>query len=315
MRFIILIIVLLIAATAGYFTLQVAGGPSPSQKVVTQQEPKVEAVSVLVAREAIPVGTIITEEMLDKQPWPKHLLLDGFVLSGSPDDNLVGMVARSDFQAQEPIIKSKLANPNDANFIAAALPAGMRALTLEVDAISGVAGYIFPGDRVDVVLTHNIPQDVAGVRTSNLKAEYAESLLTDVLVLAVDVRPAVASKTGQQPQKEGKAPTNLTIAVSSEDVQKIRIAEKNGSLSLALRSLKDKEDASKAAPTSVDSITGAPVDSDSDSVIIIRGVTATESRLPSAMSSGAMPFPPGAMPSQIIMSAPPVAPPAPPPSN
>ncbi len=324
MRFIILIVILLIAAAAGYWTLQLAGGASQPQKVITQQEPQVEAVNIIVARSPISVGTVITEELLDQQPWPKHLLLDGFVRSDSVDSNLVGMVARSEFQAQEPLVKSKLANPNDGNFIAAALPSGMRALTLSVDAISGVAGYIFPGDRVDVVLTHNIPEDVAGARITNLKAEYAESLLSDVQVLAVDVRPQVAPKTGQPPQKENKAPTNITIAVTPEDAQKLRLAEKNGSISFALRSLKYRENGVKSKPTSVDAVTSAPVSGQrNDSVLIIRGITASESKLPTAAIAPpvfAPPsvVPPAALPPEMVppsMDPVPMAPPPPPPSN
>ena len=152
MRFVVLGAIVLFALVAGYASLQLAGKSTPQQVAPTQQA--ISVVDVLVAKQPIQIGTVITEEMVDKQPWPQHLLLDGFVVAGADATNIVGMVARSDFQEREPLITSKLGNPNDGNFLAAALGKGMRAVTLSVDAISGVAGYIFPGDRVDVLVTH-----------------------------------------------------------------------------------------------------------------------------------------------------------------
>lgn len=269
MRFIILIVVLVVAAAAGYFTLQMTAESQAPQQALAMQEPQVKAVNVLVARDMIPVGTVITEEMLDQQPWPKHLLLDGFVVSGTPDSNVVGMVARSDFQAQEPLNNNKLASATDANFIAASLPAGMRALTVAVDAISGVAGYVFPGDRIDVVITHNIPMEIEGIRRmSAARVGFSETLLSDVAVVAVDSRK-LPPRTDDKRQPDLKVPTNITLAVSPEDAQKVRLAEKNGSLSLVLRSLKDRENTDSVAPTEISSLVGG---ANSSTVIIVRGV-------------------------------------------
>lgn len=270
MRFIILIVIAILASAAGYFALQLAGEPQKPQQVVLGNEPQVEAVSVLVARQPIAVGTIITEEMIDQQPWPKHLLLEGFVLSGAPDSNLVGMVARSDFQAQEPLIRNKLASTADANFIAASLPSGMRAITLAIDAVSGIAGYVFPGDHVDVVLTHNIPNDMDQTRTNTVRMGFSETLLSGIKVVAVDSRTAKQQSGAEQnSQEQVKIPTNITLAVTPEDAQRIRLGEKNGTLSLVLRSLKDRESTDKVSATDVASLAAG---ANGNSVIIVRGV-------------------------------------------
>lgn len=271
MRFIILIVIVVVAAAAGYFALQLARNPQAPQQIITQQEPAVEATNILVARTHVPVGTIITEEMVDQQPWPKHLLLQGFIESGSPESDIVGSVARTEFQAQEPFNKDRLVDAKDANFIAASLPAGMRALTLAVDAISGVAGYIFPGDHVDLMLTHNIPNEIAEGRSNKVRMGYAETLLDDVTVVAVDSRTITPQNNDQRQQAEVKVPTNVTIAVTPEQAQQVRLAEKNGTLSLVLRSLEDRNNAGKPDPTEVTSLIGGTSSVD---VVIIRGVDA-----------------------------------------
>src|SRR5688572_9366146 len=130
MRFIILIIVIIVAVIAGFITLKLSGEGPPPQPTLSAAPAasEVRTVDVLVARVDIPVGAVIDDSMIDKQPWPEHLVLSGFVVSGTPEANLEGMVARSEFKAREPIIMTKLAKPNDASFLAAGLPRGMRAV-------------------------------------------------------------------------------------------------------------------------------------------------------------------------------------------
>ena len=134
MRILLIVLVVAVAAGAGYFILQGSTAPEPQPAPVAEQAPQVQAVNILVAREVVPIGTVITQEMVDQQPWPSHLVLDGFIVAGDGQTNVVGMVTRSELQVQEPLSIYKLANPNDANFIAAALPKDRRALTLQVDA-------------------------------------------------------------------------------------------------------------------------------------------------------------------------------------
>jgi len=240
MRFVALLVAAVIAVVAGIAALQMSGEKTPSQTPQTTastQNPSVSTVEVMVARQPIEVGTILEQAMIDKQPWPSHLLLDGFITSDNADANLVGKVARASFQANEPITRSKIANPNDPSFLAAALPEGMRAVTLATDAISGVAGYVFPGDRVDVILTHNIPNDIQvrtdkSVRQSN-KPDVAEILIANVRVLAVNVRQLSGKEAASS------TPSSITLEVAEKDAQSVRLAEKVGTLSLALRPLKD----------------------------------------------------------------------------
>jgi pilus assembly protein CpaB len=255
MRFVALLVAAIVAVVAGIFALQLSRKTQDvavEKAAGAQQGPAVTTVEVLVARQPVEVGTILEEAMIDKQPWPSHLVLDGFIVAGSADSNLVGRVARASFQVNEPITRSKVANPNDPSFLAANLPEGMRAITIATDAISGVAGYIFPGDRIDIVMTHNIPTDLRNraqrVFRPNEKPDVSEVLVADVRVLAVNVR----QPSGRE--ASSSTPSSITVAVTEKDAQTIRLAEKVGSISLALRPLRDDGE-SAPAPVQLPSLT------------------------------------------------------------
>ncbi|MBV8938853.1 MAG: Flp pilus assembly protein CpaB [Alphaproteobacteria bacterium] len=288
--------------------------PAVTASANTNPGGEVATVDVLVARSDIPIGTVLNNSMVDKQPWPKHLVVNDFIVSGAPDSNVEGMVTRSEFHTREPLMISRLAKPNDVSFLAAGLPKGMRAITVATDAITGVAGYIFPGDRVDIVFTHNVPQEapeqMTGVKrndaTSSQKPTTSEVLLPNLRVLAVNLRKTEV-RNPQQPQQSQQqqtveAPTNITLEMAQDDVKKIRLAEKNGTLSLALRSLQDEGDVSVGVPITLLNLSRAeglptaealralkwvmpapgaasgarPGEGTADEVIIIRGVKAEE---------------------------------------
>ena len=255
--------------------------PAPTPETTgTAQPAPVRTVEILVARTAIAPGMVITAAMLDKQPWPEALVLDSFIVSGSPNADIVGKVAHASFQAREPLISSKLGSPSDAGFLAANLPAGMRAVTISTDAVSGVAGFVFAGDRVDILFTHNIPHQLkpSADKTATDKPEYAEILAANVPVLAVNSREGLKEDGGTANPIASTAPNNMTLQVSDIQAEKIRLAEKNGTLSVALRSVNDRENPSVATPTDLPSLTQIHGQTDreeptlqADTVMVIRG--------------------------------------------
>ena len=90
---------------------------------------------VLVARKALPVGTIIDPESLTFQPWPKELVQNAYYIEGAPDGDiskLLGTVVRNPITAGQPVTRGALVGPNDRGFLAAALGPGMRAVTVPV---------------------------------------------------------------------------------------------------------------------------------------------------------------------------------------
>ncbi len=247
MKLIYLFVALALSAVAFFVALQFTGHKSREEAVRVVEVPKVvekpvPTVDIYVARQPIPIGEVLKQTMLDRQPWPEHLVLPEFIRAGKDVPKIDGMVTRTPFQAREPIIASKLANPNDPSFIAASLPKGMRAVTIATNAISGVAGFVFPGDRVDVIINHEIPSG-SGARGNDETEKITEVLLPDIKVLAVNQK---ATSSGKETPA---VPASVTLEVSQSDAQKLRLAERTSDLSLSLRSLHDREDIDLARPT------------------------------------------------------------------
>ena len=189
---------------------------------------------VLVARKALPVGTIIDAESLTFQPWPKELVQNAYYTEGSPDadvSKLIGTVVRNPITAGQPVTKGAVVGPNDRGFLAAALGPGMRAVTVPVSVTSGVGGFIFPGDRVDMVLT----QDVTG-GGEGPPLKVSETIVRNLRVLATDQRFDSKDEEGKTVVKKFDT---VTLEATPRIAEKIAVAQQMGSLSLSLRSLAD----------------------------------------------------------------------------
>ena len=189
---------------------------------------------VLVAKKALPAGTIIDPESLAYQPWPKELMQSAYYVDGSPDGDpkkLIGTVVRFPITAGQPVTRGSLVGPQDRGFLAAALGPGMRAVTVPVNVNAGVAGFIFPGDHVDVVLT----QTVAG-GGDGPPLKVSETIIRNVRVLATDQRITDKDDDGKT---QVKTFSNVTFEVTPKLVEKIAVAQSLGQLSLSLRSIAD----------------------------------------------------------------------------
>src|SRR3569832_1002861 len=174
---------------------------------------------VLVARKALPVGTIIDAESFTYQPWPKELMQAAYYVEGSPDSDtktLLGTVVRFPITAGQPVTRGSLVGPKDRGFLAAALGAGMRAITVPVNASTGVAGFVFPGDHVDLVLTQTVQ---GGGDGPPLKA--AETIVRNLRVLATEQRVDSKDADGKT---EVKTFSNVTLEVPPRIAEKISVA-------------------------------------------------------------------------------------------
>jgi pilus assembly protein CpaB len=223
---------LLVAAVTAVMAKNMFTGASAPEAnaAAVPQGPK-----ILVARKPLGVGTIVDAESFTFQPWPKELMQQAYFAEGAPDADatkLVGMVVRHAITAGQPLTRGTLVGPQDRGFLAAALSPGMRAITVNVSEASGVAGFIFPGDRVDIVLTQTV--EAPNGDEGDLKA--SETIVRNVRVLATDQR--VDSK-GEDGKPVVKTFSNVTLEVTPRLAEKIAVADKIGSLSLTLRSLAD----------------------------------------------------------------------------
>jgi pilus assembly protein CpaB len=164
------------------------------------------------------------------QPWPKELVEGAYYEKGKADmTSLNGTVVRSPMTAGQPLTQGALVKPGDRGFLAAALGAGMRAITIKTSSQHGVAGFIFPGDRVDLLLTQTVPGETASINVS-------ETILRNVRVLATDQRTVSRDEKGSQIVKVFNT---VTLEVTPKIAEKVVVAQSMGKITLSLRSIAD----------------------------------------------------------------------------
>lgn len=232
-KVILLMSALLIAALTAFMARSMFTGAAAPQAAALA--PVATGPKVLVATKALPVGTIITAEAFRYQPWPEELVEAAYFIEGQKDnlskEELIGTVVRNAVTAGQPITQGSLVKPGDRGFLAAALSPGMRAVTVPVSELTGVAGFVFPGDRVDLVLTQN----VGGTNGPPLKV--SETIVRNLRVLATDQR--------SQPSVDEKGNTIVsnyklvTFEATPRITEKITVAQSIGTISLSLRALAD----------------------------------------------------------------------------
>ena len=214
--------------------------------------PEKAMVEVVVPRVNIAPNTIITPDMLstasvEEGQVPRGAIIDPAVI--------VGQVAIQRLTAQKPILSGQIAARSKAFGLAGIVPAGMRAVTVAVDPITGVAGLLKPGDRVDVIATFEVDETLI-----------AHTILQDVELLALGThttnangQPTAAPAEGEETEEVKAAAerktveyANATLSVSPEDAQKLLLADQRGKLRLALRPVGEHD----YVPTATDDLGG-----------------------------------------------------------
>ena len=218
--------------------LTLAGGTAMLVRSFLAQRPEVEAEalakpaapqrSVLVARGAITRGQILKPQDFSWQVWPDGGIDKNYILNGTggtrTPESFAGWVARDPIAAGEPINDAKIVSPGSRGFLAAVLRPGMRAISVPVTATSGISGFVFPGDQVDILITHRLTGHGDGSHDA------AETVLQDVRVIGIDQK--LDSKTG-----EALVAHTATLEVTPKQSEMIAVAAEIGKLSLTLRSL------------------------------------------------------------------------------
>jgi pilus assembly protein CpaB len=223
-KLLLLVGALMVAGVTAFMARSMFSQGEVVQTAAAAVAPAPTGPEVLVAARPLPLGTIVTADMLVFQPWPKDMVEKAYYLKGEADPaTMVGKVVRHTIVAGQPVAQGALVGPGESGFLAAALSPGMRAITVSVSATTAVGGFIFPGDRVDLVLTQDTGE--AGGRA-------AETIVRNLRVLAVDQRIDNTATTAQVGR-------TVTLEVTPKLVEKISVAQGLGSLSLSLRSIAD----------------------------------------------------------------------------
>ena len=193
------------------------------------REVEIPGVPVVVASELIPVGTRLTTDHLKVVEWPARTPVPG---AFADPKELVDRGVIATLTENEPVTSSKVAGPEAGAGLPPIIPSGMRAMSVRVNEVIGVAGFVLPGTRVDVLVTVGDPGEGNGTREP-----MSRTVVSNVTVLTAGTRYDQEEARGGEPQRS----TVVTVAVLPLDGERIALAASQGQISLVLRNPVDVE--------------------------------------------------------------------------
>jgi pilus assembly protein CpaB len=227
------LVVLGVALAAGGIAAFLASGHREAAPPPAPPPPPLATLDILVAKNDLGRGQLISEGDVGWQMWPQAASNSSFVKKSERPDAMrqfVGAIVRIPVAAGEPIRDPAVVFAKGSGFLAAVLPKGLRAVSMEVSAENGAGGFILPDDHVDVILTR---RDKATEKLTGVEKIVSEAILRNVRVLAID--QAVEEKAGQKVVVGRTA----TLELNPDQAETLQMSRQLGTLSLALRSLVD----------------------------------------------------------------------------
>ncbi|SIT54081.1 Flp pilus assembly protein CpaB [Mesorhizobium prunaredense] len=216
------VIMIVLAGVFGVLAVVLANIWLTNQRSAMVRTEDVQRDTVVVAAIPLKFGDTLSADKLREVAWPSGAVPTGAFKTTK--EMLDGEGTRQALQAigvNEPVLATKITGPGQRATLSAVLGQGMKAVSIRVNDVLGVAGFVFPGDRVDVLLTRTTRNDGAD-------RSFVDVLLQSMKVLAVD---QVADESTENPTVV-KA---VTLEASTRDAQKLTLAAGAGQLSLALR--------------------------------------------------------------------------------
>ncbi len=199
--------------------------------------PTIPTARVLVAKKDLVVGTFVGREDLHWQEWPTESITPNYVTDGKglvdagkseekrvTIDDFIGSVVRLPIAAGQPMVTGLVARAGERGFLAAVLQPGMRAMSVPVNPTTGIAGFIMPGDHVDILWD---------VRSSSKGYQFTQTLFRDIRVIAID----------QKTHANGATPAKLlTLELTPFQTEAMSLAQNMGGIEFTLRSIVPEED-------------------------------------------------------------------------
>jgi pilus assembly protein CpaB len=227
-----MLLALVLAGSSGLFAATsiyswMASQAELAKRRIVAPAPAMDLTTVVVAKEDLNFGTVLKKDRLEEVQWPSQSVPQGAYRSVreifAEQDN---RVVTQGMKLREPILKGKLTGPGQRASLSTMLGAGMKAVSIRVNEVLGVSGFILPGDRVDVLMTRTIG-DARSLKDSEQKS-YSNLLLQNLRVLAID-------QTADPNHDAPKIVKTVTVEVSLIDAQKLTLATEIGTLSVVLR--------------------------------------------------------------------------------
>ncbi len=237
-----------------------------------ESQPAVAMKSIVVAKQPLRFGTELSAAALKEIPWPEASMPAGAFHKIS--DVLHGgrRVVLTAIEADEPVLSLKITGPGQRATLSALVKPGMKAVTIRVNDVEGVGGFVLPGDRVDVVLTRQIDKGSAST----------EVVLQNTRVLAVD-------QVADERAAKATVAKSVTLEVSTVEAQKVWLASSVGNLSLLLRKAGETAETRTRKITLNDLSGNEPIIKDKDAtatVVVTRAAAKQEYTVPVEGSRG-----------------------------
>lgn len=224
-KLILLAVAFLIAIGTVVVARSMMGVKNGVNAAVEEVKPTTE---VLVAARDLHAGSLLKDGDMKWQTWPEEGATESFAVKGKATmEEYTGAVVRQGLRMGEPLMTGRVMRKADQGFMAAVLSPGMRAVSVSITPVAGVAGFVFPGDHVDVIVTHQVNRKTDNDPTGH---KVAETMLTNVRVLALD------QKTNDQ-MTEPKVAQTATLEVMPKQAEMLALVTELGALSLSLRSI------------------------------------------------------------------------------
>jgi pilus assembly protein CpaB len=231
-RIAILGVAAIAAGAAALLVRGMLGGATP-QVEASVPAPSLPTAEVLVASKEIEPGRPLDLESVRWEVWPQSSVAEAFITKTEQPDigkAIEGYIVRAPVVTGQPITEAFVVRADHAAFLAALIKPGMRAVSIVVAPETGAGGFILPNDRVDIILTRDLPDQGGNL---NIRSD---TILRDVRILAIDqTSQTQVSKDGQQ-WAVGKT---ATLELTPSQAELLGHAPRQGSLSLALRALGD----------------------------------------------------------------------------
>ncbi|RMD84847.1 MAG: Flp pilus assembly protein CpaB [Candidatus Dadabacteria bacterium] len=243
----IMVIGIVFAALAGFMTLKYLRG-----RETTVEVQQIETRDVVVARQTISRGETIEADDVKVVAWPAEAAPED---AYETPEEVVGKLARTTIYPNDPLTDSKFVSSKSPGILSALVPKGHRAISIKVNEVTGISGFVAPGSHVDVLLT------VPG--TEEMPAR-TRTILQDVEVLAID-------QTVEQEDDEPVTVDTVTLDVTPRQAEIVTLAANEGNLQLVLRNDRDKREVISWGTSITEVIGGKSNTIDGPAVELIRG--------------------------------------------
>ena len=236
-RLIILLGAAIAAVAAAFLVRNMAqAGPSaaPAQTQTVVETREVSQTKVLVTRRDLEIGDLLSVEDMVWSDWPEKSVADGYRTEEDYPESIeefAGSIVRVPMYRSEPVVPHKLVQKGDTSMMAALLPQGMRAMSVEISTESASGGFILPNDYVDVLVTYEVEYESNGKKVSQ---PTSSTIVRNVRVLAID-QMHVQDEEGRPVQIGDTA----TLELMPDEAELVALAQSIGEVSLALRSWSD----------------------------------------------------------------------------